>query len=258
MTAVNVALLAVLALSAPAPQDDRAAAGANEPSPVPVSKLSEPQKLSYALGVNIGRSLLADGLDPDPELFLDGLRDALTERPVQLSDEELSQLLADAAARVRKAVAKKRSAASLAALDRFAEGDATTTRSTGELVRFETTGTGPKPSPKGRVRLHYAAGIAGEGTPFFTTRRTTSEGEAVEEPIEVAVEELLPGLRTVLPEVPVGSTVTIGLPPDRAYGPAGGPAVPPNTALLVRVELLAVLPVPESAEPAAATDGETP
>ncbi len=201
--------------------------------------------------MNVGRSLLADGLDPDPKLFLAGLGDALTEKPLRVSEEELAAALREAAVRVRQIAAERRAAASRTDLKRFETLDTTTILSTGESVRFETTGTGPKPTATGRVRLHYAASVAGEEAPFFTTRRANAAGEPVGEPFEVAVEELLPGLRTVLPDVPAGSTALVGLPPDRGYGPAGGPGVPPNAALLVRVELLAVLP-----SPAAATDPE--
>ncbi|MFH5805659.1 FKBP-type peptidyl-prolyl cis-trans isomerase N-terminal domain-containing protein [Alienimonas sp. DA493] len=248
---MNAALLAAVLLSAPAPQEGGAAAG-----PAPPAELTEPQKLSYALGVNVGRSLLADGLDPDPQLFLNGLRDALTDAPVRLSDEEIAALLAGAAERVRKAelaAAEKRAAASRAAFEALAEKPGFKPLSTGEVVRFDRTGEGPKPAPTDRLRVHYTASLAGEEVPFFATRGTNEAGETVGEPIAAPLRGLLPGLRTVLPTVPVGSEVTVGLPPDRAYGPDGGPGVPPNAALTVTVELLDVLPAgseEDAADPA--------
>ncbi|MEM9701122.1 MAG: FKBP-type peptidyl-prolyl cis-trans isomerase N-terminal domain-containing protein [Planctomycetota bacterium] len=242
---MTVALL--VALAAMAPSDPPADA---PPQAEPAERqLTEPQKLSYALGVNVGRSLLADGLDPDPAFFLDGLRDALTKRPIRLSDEELAALLESAAERVRtktkqaaEEALKKRATDSRAALARFVKGENVTVRSTGEAVLFETKGEGTKPSADARVRLHYAAWVAGEPTPFFTTRTVDEAGRPQDRSVEVGLENLMPGLRAVLRDVPIGSVVTVGLPPDRAYGPAGGPGVPPNAALLVKIELLAELP----------------
>ena len=272
-------LLAALALPIGVPGDPPAPDSVGEPA-------TDPNRLSYALGVNVGRSLLADGLDPDPERFLAGLRDALTGGELKLSEEELAAQLAAAAERVRDAqrqardaraaADRERAAESRQALAAFAQEENVTARSTGEAVRFETTGAGAKPPAKGRVRLHYTARLAGEEDPFFTTHALTdgatggsTDGSELDSgtPIEIAVEELLPGLRTVLPSVPAGSTVTIGLPPDRAYGPGGGPRVPPDAALLVTVELLDVLPAPATAAdrlapptdpptPAASTDAE--
>ena len=264
--AVFALLLAAALPADPPPAAPPAAGGDGAQQEAPAGPaglpegLTEPQRLSYALGVNVGRSLLADGLDPDPGLFLQGLRDALTDAPVRLTEEELSALLGDAADRVRAAAtqaradaAAERAAASRAALDAFLKEPGVTPRATGEAVRFEVTGTGPRPGPEGRVRLHYTARVAGEDRPLFSTRgpdgAEEENGEGAAAPAEAPLAALLPGLRAVLPGVPAGSTVVIGLPADRAYGAAGGPGVPPGAALLVRVELLAVLPPAE--DPAA-------
>ena len=276
MTALLLAALA-LPVAGPAPVDPPADGNENEEvkavkeDAANGAAAADPNKLSYALGVNVGRSLLADGLDPDPERFLAGLRDALTGGELALSEEELAAQLAAAAERVRdaqqqvrdarRAADRRRAAASREALAAFARQRNVTARSTGEAVRTDAAGTGPKPPAKGRVRLHYTARLAGEEDAFFTTRGSTDgSGPDSGTPIEIAVEELLPGLRTVLPGVPAGSTVTIGLPPDRAYGPGGGPRVPPDAALLVTVELLDVLPAPATAADRLAppTDPPTP
>ena len=135
------------------------------------------------------------------------------------------------------------------------------TRSTGEVVRFEMTGEGPKPDPGDVVSLHYQATVAGEDEPFFTTRRPRDFGGKAPEvrPATIALGKLLPGLQTVLPDVPVGSTATIGLPPDRAYGAAGDPGVPPDAALFVTVELLGVsaTPAPPAERPDPPDDADS-
>ena len=225
-------LLAAALFAAPPPAGDAPAAGAG------VAELSEGEKLSYALGVNVARGLLRDGLDPDAELFLAGLRDALTDRPLRLREEELAAALDAAAARVREAAAARaREAAeeaSAAFLADFAAADGAGPLDGGGFVKKVTTGDGPTPAAGGRVRLHYSATVAGAADPFFTTRGGP--------PAAADVAAMLPGLRAVLPTMPAGSRWELALPAARAYGAAGGPGVPPHTALRLDVELLDVLP----------------
>ena len=104
-------LLAALALPAAPPRDaPTPAAPAAEPPAAAVlpDGLNERQRLSYALGVNLGRSLLADGLDPEPTLLIAGLSDTLADRPQRMTDEEVAALLAAAAEKVREAAATAR------------------------------------------------------------------------------------------------------------------------------------------------------
>jgi len=47
------------------------------------------EKLSYALGVDIGSSFREESLDLDPALLARGLQDALTGKPTLLTPEEV-------------------------------------------------------------------------------------------------------------------------------------------------------------------------
>ena len=237
-------LLLAAALLQTAPPADAA------PAAPPAAPLGEGEKLSYALGVNVARGLLRDGLDPDAELFLAGLRDTLTDRPLRLDEDELAAALDAAAAKVRDAAANRRraeaEAASAAFLENFAAGGGVTEADGGVLVRKTTTGEGPAPTAESRVRLHYAATVAGADAPFFTTRG----GPA---PV-AAVAAMLPGLRAVLPTMPAGSRWELALPASAAYGERGGGGVPPHSALRLDVELLEVLPPAQDVPVAPAAD----
>ena len=231
-----------------------------DPPPPPAGRgpehqeeLSEGETLSYALGVNVARGLLRDGLDPDAELFLAGLRDTLTDRPLRLGEEELAAALDAAAAKVRDAAAARQKAAveaaSAAFLEEFAAGGGVTAADGGVLIqKMERRARGSRPTADSRVRLHYAATFAGADAPFFTTRG----GPA---PV-AAVAAMLPGLRAVLPTMPAGSRWELALPASAAYGAAGGPGVPPHAALRLDVELLDVLPPAVAPSAAAGTDAE--
>ena len=255
--AVPALLLAALALpAAPPPRDapTPAAPAAEPPAAAALPDgLNERERLSYALGVNLGRSLLADGLDPEPTLLIAGLGDTLAARPQRMTDEEVAALLAAAAERVREAAAtarrqddERRAARSRSEFETFTKAEGAARLSPGVWAKVTEPGDGPKPAADGRVTLHYAASVAGEPErPIFTT--------AGRDPVTVPVASLLPGLKAALPTLPVGTAATLALAPAAGYGAAGGPGVPPNAALFVSVELRAALP--PAAEPAA---GEAP
>ena len=196
------------------------------PRPALPDGLNERERLSYALGVNLGRSLLADGLDPEPTLLIAGLSDTLADRPQRMTDEEVAALLAAAAEKVREAAAiarqkddERRAAVSRHEFEKFVQGEGAARFAPGVWAKVTEPGDGPKPAADGRVTLHYTASVAGEPErPIFTT--------AGRDPVTVPVASLLPGLKAVLPTLPVGTAATLALAPAAAYGPAGGPRRP--------------------------------
>ena len=241
--AVPALLLAAACFTPPADP----AAGIGADAGAEKADLTEGQALSYALGVNVARGLLRDGLDPDAELFLAGLRDTLTDRPLRLGEDELAAALDAAAAKVRDAAAEREAArvagASEVLLNDFAADDGVRTLPGGVLVKEVSAGSGAKPGAGDRVRLHYAVTVAGADVPFFSTRGG--------DPAVAAVADMLPGLRSALPTMPAGSRWRLAVPASAGYGEAGGPGVPPGAALLLDVELLGVLPPAGPARPAA-------
>ncbi|MEX0742655.1 MAG: FKBP-type peptidyl-prolyl cis-trans isomerase N-terminal domain-containing protein, partial [Phycisphaeraceae bacterium] len=65
---------------------------ANEQAEKPKLETVE-QRASYAIGVSIGRDMMQQGLGLDGKLISRGLLDALEERDIMLTDEELQQAL---------------------------------------------------------------------------------------------------------------------------------------------------------------------
>ena len=60
---------------------------AQETSPLKEQK----DKLSYSLGVNIGRSMKRDAIDANPDMVVQGIKDALAAGKMLLTDEEMAQ-----------------------------------------------------------------------------------------------------------------------------------------------------------------------
>jgi len=98
-------------------------------------------------------------------------------------------------------------------------------------------GTGPKPSLTDRVRVHYH-GTTIDGKVFDSS---IERGQ----PIELAVNGVIPGWTEALQLMPVGSKWKLFIPSDLAYGDQqAGPLIPPGSALVFDVELLDIVTKP--------------
>lgn len=94
-------------------------------------------------------------------------------------------------------------------------------------------GTGPRPGPTDKVRVHYHG--------------TTPEGEVFDssldrgEPTSFALNQVIKGWTEGLQLMRVGGKFRFTIPPDLAYGERGaGGKIGPNQTLIFEVELLAI------------------
>ncbi|TVQ85186.1 MAG: FKBP-type peptidyl-prolyl cis-trans isomerase [Chromatiaceae bacterium] len=106
------------------------------------------------------------------------------------------------------------------------------TTASGLQVEVLSAGDGPIPGPDDWVQLHYRAAHL-DGREYANTW----PGAA---PVTVAVARTIPGWREALTGLPVGSRAQLVVPPELAYGPAGGGAIGPAETLLFELELLAI------------------
>ena len=95
---------------------------------------------------------------------------------------------------------------------------------------------GAMPGPTDVVEVHY------EGT--FIDGRVFDSSYERGEPIEFPLNRVIPGWTEGVQLMRVGETFNFVIPADLAYGErgAGGGEIPPNSALLFKVELLDVTP----------------
>jgi FKBP-type peptidyl-prolyl cis-trans isomerase FklB len=213
------------------------AAAAQEAAPA----LASPKdKLSYALGVDLGKQFRKQGVDVDPALFARGLKDALSSGQALLTDEEVRAAVTGlreelrgrqvAAARTRADESKKAGEAFLAA---NAAKEGVVTLPSGLQYKVLKEGDGRKPTEADTVEVHYRGTLL-DGTEFDSSY---GRGQAA----SMAVKGLIKGWAEALPLMPVGSKWQLFIPPQLAYGERGaGKDIGPNATLVFEIELVAI------------------
>ncbi len=204
------------------------------------SLTTEAQRVSYALGLEIGASVKRLDTEIDLGALLQGIQDTLTGHRPLLTDAEAAQVREEFAAKYREAQAAK---AREAADKNLAEGTAfleqnrakegVTSTPSGLQYLVIRQGEGPRPTVRDRVRVHYRGTLL-DGTEFDSSYRRG-------EPAVFEVGDVISGWVEALQLMPVGSTYRLFIPPHLAYGPRGaGPLIGPNATLIFEVELLGI------------------
>jgi FKBP-type peptidyl-prolyl cis-trans isomerase len=208
--------------------------------PKPLVLETQKDKESYAIGLNIGKSLHRDSIDVDPKIFLKGVEDALAGGKTLLTDDEVKAALMAVQEDVRKNQEEKMQALIQTNKD---QGDAflaangkkegVVTLPSGLEYKILSAGSGPKPTASDSVVCNY------RGTLLDNTEFDSSYKRG--QPATFAVSQVIKGWTEALQLMPVGSKWQLFIPPDLAYGERGqGPVIGPNATLIFEVELLSI------------------
>lgn len=107
----------------------------------------------------------------------------------------------------------------------------------GLQVEWLTQGEGAIPSAADWIAVHYRG--------LHIDDRVFDDSYRRGDPVVVSVDRVIEGWRRVLVGMPVGSKVRLVVPPELAYGRAGGGAIGPDETLVFFVELIAIEKPPE-------------
>ena len=214
----------------------RTATGAKTPLALKTDK----DKVSYAIGVNIGKSMRKDTVDIDPAIFNRGMKDALSGGKLLLTDEEmkvaLTKLQTDLRAKQEQAAQKageinKKAGDDFLAQNKTKEG--VLALPDGLQYKILKEGTGPKPSATDSVVCNYRGTLL-DGTEFDSSYKRG-------QPATFPVSGVIKGWTEAVQLMPVGSKWQLFVPADLAYGNRGaGPDIGPNATLIFEVELLSI------------------
>lgn len=200
-------------------------------------------KLSYALGHNIGRQLMDMGLESSLNIddFAAAVRDLFTGSQPQLSADECRQVLDrffTEMEQLQQAEAEKRGKAAKSEGEAFLAQNAKRegvfcTRS-GLQYEILNEGNGPRPTAADTVRCHYEGTLI-DGTVFDSSYRRN-------EPAEFGLRQVIAGWTEGVQMMKVGAKYKFYIPYQLGYGEHGaGNSIPPFAALIFTVELLAIV-----------------
>ena len=197
----------------------------------PVELNSQSDSLQYALGAYLGQWMVKNNFQvQNANLFLRGMDDALKTRPLAVEDSTIAPLVATqqlAAQNERNRQMEEQLFESL----KGKSGVGVLPEGVHYIVAEK--GSGVRPTLKDTVVIH-AVGVFPDGTKFEDTQE---KGQA----ITIVAENLIPGLKEVLPLMPEGSVWRVFIPSMLGYGSAGLPnKVPPYMALVFDIQLVEV------------------
>ncbi len=199
---------------------------------------NEQQKLSYAMGLDLGTYFKGLGEDFDLTVLQHGISDAYTGKKPLMTAEEAAAVQKKFAARqqerqIKKTVAmvkKNRDAAEKFLAENKKKEGVKVTKS-GLQYKVIKEGKGKKPGLQDTVKVHYKGTLL-NGKEFDSSYKR-------HQPAVFKVGQVISGWQEALQLMPVGSTYELYLPPDLAYGDRGAPPViEPGSMLIFKVELL--------------------
>ena len=199
-------------------------------------------KLSYALGLGIGRQLAQMGAeDLNIDDFSQAIKDILTGKEPQVSDQEEQKLVTTF---FEEQEAKQRAAAAEKYKDNKEKGEAWLANKameegvvalpSGLLYQVLNEGSGKKPTAEDTVECHYEGRLI-DGTVFDSSYK---RGESATFPLNGVIAGWTEGVQLMSE----GAKYRFFIPYQLAYGERGaGQAIPPFAALVFDVELIKVL-----------------
>jgi FKBP-type peptidyl-prolyl cis-trans isomerase FklB len=209
---------------------------------------TEKDKLSYSIGVDMGRNFKRQEIDVDPEVLMRGFKDSYQGSKLSLSDEEMQKITGEYQVKLRE---KQAGAMKKAAETNQKEGEAflaanakkegVITLPSGLQYKVIKKGDGAIPKADDKVKCNYRGTLI-DGTEFDSSYK-------IGKPVSFNVGGVIAGWTEALKMMPVGSKWQLFIPSKLAYGPRGaGQKIGPNAALIFDIELLGIEPT--AAKPA--------
>ena len=216
----------------------------------PAELKTDEQKLSYAMGLDLGEYF--KGLEEkfDLNVLQQGIKAGFSGEKPLLTPAEAAAIQQAFAKRqqekqVQKTVAmvqKNRKAAEEFLKTNKTKDGVVETKS-GLQYKVIKKGQGAKPVPTDTVKVQYKGSLL-DGKEFDSSYKRN-------EPAVFQVNQIIAGWQEALPLMELGSTYELYVPPDLAYGDRGAhPVIEPGSMLVFQVELMEIQPPAKEGEKA--------
>jgi FKBP-type peptidyl-prolyl cis-trans isomerase FklB len=199
------------------------------------------EKVSYAIGLNIGSNMVKDSLDLDYAALLQGIKDASldTSKRMMTLDDVRKTLMAWQQEMQKKQMDRQQAAGEKNRLEGekfLAENKkeaGIVTLPSGLQYKVLVEGSGPKPKATQTVVTNYVGTLI-NGQEFDSSIKRG-------QPAEFPVTGVIAGWTEALQLMKVGSKWKLFVPSNLAYGDQGaGEVIAPGSTLIFEIELLAI------------------
>jgi FKBP-type peptidyl-prolyl cis-trans isomerase FklB len=200
------------------------------------------EKVSYGIGVDIGRVMQKQGVAIDADLLAKGIKDAVSGGKLLMTDQEIQETLMAFQKEMRakqeeanKALGEKNKKEGEAFLAANKSKEGVKTLPDGLQYKVLKPGTGNKPKPTDTVVTQYRGTLI-DGTEFDSSYRRG-------QPATFRVDGVIRGWTEALQLMEEGAKWMLYIPPALAYGDRGaGPQIGPNATLIFEIELVSIQP----------------
>lgn len=190
---------------------------------------TDEEKVNYSLGFKLGNDLKRQELQLVPDALRKGAEDAVSgSKPLVRPTQRAAALK-----QIKELRAKNNLEQSQAFLARIAEKEGVVILPSGLLYREVQAGEGTSPGLDNSLVVNYRGNLM-DGTEFDSSYQRGK-------PAAFQVKKVIKGWCEALQLMKEGAKWELFIPPELAYGKRSRPnTIPPNSALIFEVELIAV------------------
>jgi len=208
---------------------------------------TENEKVFYALGMDIGKSVDVFSLSPSElEMVKAGLTDAVTKRPSKIDFDKTRPKIREMVQQRKQVRIDAEKEKSKNFLAKAAKESGATVLPSGVVFRTVRSGTGASPVATDTVKVNYEGHLI-DGTVFDSSYKKN-------QPAEFFLQRVVRCWTEGIPRMKVGEKAQFTCPPDMGYGDRGsGTNIPAGATLIFDVELLEIVahapPAPAGSAP---------
>jgi len=207
---------------------------------------TDKEQISYTIGMAMGKQLTEIKDEVNLDTVVKAMRAQMAGEKLLLTEEQAKTIFEGFGQKMQAKQIAKMMADAKNNLDNgnkfLAENGkkaGVTTTASGLQYQVLKEGTGPKPTSKDGVKVHYKGTLL-DGKTFDSSY---DRGE----PATMGLEGVIPGWTEGLQLMPTGSKYKFWIPAKLAYGEQAPPMIGPNQVLVFEVELLEIVKTPSAA-----------